>query len=28
VTYTGTHTNGAPISAVVIKGFPRHAPVA
>ena len=28
VTYTGTHTNGTPISAVVIKGLPRHAPVA
>jgi len=28
VTYAGTHTNGTPISAVVIKGLPRHAPVA
>jgi len=28
VTYDGTHTNGTPISAVVIKGLPRHAPVA
>jgi len=28
VTYEGTHTNGTPISAVVIKGLPRHAPVA
>lgn len=27
-TQTGTHTTGTPISAVVIKGFPRHAPVA
>jgi hypothetical protein len=27
-TQTGTHTNGTPISAVVIKGKPRHAPVA
>jgi len=26
ITFTGTHTNGMPISAVVIKGFPRHAP--
>jgi len=27
-TQTGTHTNGTPISAVIIKGKPRHAPVA
>ena len=27
-TQTGTHTNGTPIAAVVIKGKPRHAPVA
>lgn len=27
-TQTGTHTNGTPLAAVVIKGFPRHAPVA
>ena len=27
ITFTGTHTNGFPISAVVIKGHPRHAPV-
>ena len=27
-TQTGTHTNGTPISALVIKGVPRHAPVA
>jgi hypothetical protein len=26
VTFTGTHTNGTPISAVVIKGHARHAP--
>lgn len=25
---TGTHTNGTPISAMVIKGRPRHAPAA
>lgn len=28
ITFTGTHTNGIPISAVVIKGRPRHAPAA
>lgn len=28
ITFTGTHTNGTPISAVVIKGLPRHAPAA
>ena len=27
IDHTGTHTNGFPYSAVVIKGFPRHAPV-
>jgi hypothetical protein len=27
-TQTGTHTNGTPLSATVIKGMPRHAPVA
>ena len=27
-TQTGTHTNGTPIAAVIIKGKPRHAPVA
>jgi hypothetical protein len=27
ITFTGTHTNGTPIEALVIKGFPRHAPV-
>jgi len=26
VTFTGTHTNGTPISAVVIKGRPAHGP--
>lgn len=25
VNFTGTHTNGTPISAVVVKGLPRHA---
>lgn len=28
IDFTGTHTNGIPISAMVIKGVPRHAPVA
>jgi hypothetical protein len=28
IDFTGTHTNGIPISALVIKGAPRHAPVA
>jgi len=28
ITFTGTHTNGMPIAAVIIKGKPRHAPVA
>lgn len=28
IEFTGTHTNGTPISAVIIKGFPRHAPAA
>jgi len=28
VDFTGTHTNGIPIGATVIKGKPRHAPVA
>jgi hypothetical protein len=28
VTFTGTHTNGTPISAVVVKGHARHAPAA
>jgi hypothetical protein len=28
ITFTGTHTNGMPIAAVVIKGKARHAPVA
>jgi hypothetical protein len=27
ITFTGTHTNGMPISAVVIKGLARHNPV-
>jgi hypothetical protein len=27
-TQTGTHTNGTPISAVIVKGFPLHAPTA
>jgi hypothetical protein len=27
-TFTGTHTNGTPIGAVVVKGFPRVAPAA
>jgi len=27
ITFTGTHTNGTPIEALVVKGFPRHAPV-
>lgn len=26
ITFTGTHTNGTPIAATVIKCFPRHAP--
>jgi hypothetical protein len=26
VTFTGTHTSGTPISALVVKGFPRVAP--
>jgi hypothetical protein len=26
-TQTGTHTNGTPLSAVVVKGFARHNPV-
>ena len=28
IDHTGTHTNGFPYSALVIKGAPRHAPVA
>ena len=28
IAFTGTHTNGIPIGAVVVKGFPCHAPVA
>lgn len=28
ITFTGTHTNGTPISAVIVKGIPRHAPAA
>jgi hypothetical protein len=27
IDHTGTHTNGFPYSALVLKGFPRHAPV-
>jgi len=27
ITFTGTHTNGMPIAAVVIKGLARHNPV-
>jgi len=26
ITFTGTHTNGTPIAAVVIKGLPAHGP--
>lgn len=26
ITFTGTHTNGTPIAATVVKCFPRHAP--
>lgn len=28
VTFTGTHTNGTPISALVVKDYARHAPAA
>jgi hypothetical protein len=28
ITFTGTHTNGTPISALVVKGNARHAPAA
>lgn len=27
VDITGTHTNGIPLSAVIVRGYPRHAPV-
>ena len=27
IIFTGTHTNGTPIGAVIVKGYPRHAPV-
>lgn len=27
IAFDGTHTNGIPIGAVIVKGFPRHAPV-
>ena len=27
ITFTGTHTNGFPVSAVVVRGLHRHAPI-
>ncbi len=27
ITFTGTHTNGFPLNAIIVKGKPRHAPV-